>query len=194
LATSAPATRRNTTATNSFNFNFNGTADQKTATTTQPFNIKQDRKSPNISASADQTTAGAAAAGGAAGYAGASVQCASNANDVLIVSKRDCGNGGGRYFSGYASGGRTSSVETDMKRALYCGWRRLPGVAERFQPASGDTQVFDQNSDPSLNPYWTFDDIKNAAEGKTDPIICDLGLSFENASPDPEENYYHGCK
>lgn len=137
---------------------------------------------------------GGAAAGGAAGYAGASVQCASNANDVLIVSKRDCGNGGGRYFSGYATGGRTSSVETDMKRALYCGWRRLPGVAERFQPASGDTKVFDQNSDPSLNPYWTFDDIKNAAEGKTDPIICDLGLSFENASPDPEENYYHGCK
>ncbi len=132
--------------------------------------------------------------GGAAGYAAGSVQCLSNSNDVLIVSKRDCGNGGSRYFSGYATGGRASSVEADMKRAMYCGWHRLPGVDERFQPASNDTHVFDQNADPSLNPYWTMEDIQNAAEGKTDPILCDLGLNFENASPDPEENYYKACK
>lgn len=137
---------------------------------------------------------GGALTGGAAGYAVGSVVCASNANDALIVSKRDCGNGGSRYFSGYASGGRTSSVETDLKRAMYCGWRRLPATDERFQPPSGDTHAFDYNADPSLNPYWTIEDIQSAISGTTDPIICDLGLNFENASPDPEENYYKVCK
>lgn len=137
---------------------------------------------------------GGAAVGGSAGYAAGQVQCLSNANDVLIVTKRDCGNGGGKYFSGYADGSRTSAVETDMKRALYCGWRRLPGVDERNQPSSGDTHVFDYNSDPGLNPYWTMEEIQAAANGQRDPITCDLGLNFENASPDPEANYYRGCK
>ncbi|MCC7356966.1 hypothetical protein IT408_00450 [Candidatus Uhrbacteria bacterium] len=129
-----------------------------------------------------------------AGTIAGEASCATNPNDVLIVSKQDCANGGSRYFSGYANGENTSSLNTDMSKALFCGWRNLPGVDKRSQPTSRDTHVFDYNSDPNLNPYWSMEDIKNAAEGKTDPILCDFGFNAENAGPDPEERYYKGCQ
>jgi len=137
---------------------------------------------------------GGAAVGSAAGVATEQIKCATNANDVLIVTKRDCASGGARYYSGYADGKGSQSDFADMKKAMYCGWRKLPGIAPGLQPVSKNTRVFDSNPDTSLNPYWTFEEIQAAATGESEAIACDLALNFENAAPDPETNYYGSCE
>ena len=113
------------------------------------------------------------------GLAGAAVGAIAGSakDDILIVSKTDCGNTGSAYFSGYADGTATSKDTTDMITALYCGSIMLPG-------GGGMVRVTGVN--PVLTPsaMWTPDELKAAYSGDK-PINCDFTLSKMSAPQDP---------
>ncbi len=111
------------------------------------------------------------------------------ANDMLIVTKRDCGNNGKTRYFGYADGSKTSFDITDAKAAFFCAGfydptmeitRDSVGLAYQKKYLTGANQ-----------PYWTPEELDAAAKGDK-PISCDFALSGANAPPDPG-TFLNGC-
>ena len=124
--------------------------------------------------------AGAAPGAVAGGVVGAAVG-GPTINDVLIVSKKDCGNTGTSLYPGYADGGLTD--KGDIKDALFCGGWIRPG------------QGVAANLTPLILPesMWTRDELRAALTGEK-PIVCDFTLTKKNAPSDPGKNLMFGCE
>ncbi len=124
--------------------------------------------------------------------AGKQLDCLSDADDAIVLTKRDCSSGGGSLYSGYADGVNASSDLTDMKAAMYCGWHRAPGNASQYQ-ANQDTGVFDEQAGDK-NPYWTYEELKSVIDGKRQAFECDVSLTEENAPANPGTQLMFGCQ
>jgi hypothetical protein len=139
------------------------------------------------------TGAGASLGGGigtVAGTAAGLAVCAVDANDVAVVTKRNCRNPGGP-FDGYADGTQTSFDFTDMKTAMFCGWRvnraaaGSPSILSSRDAGPQGNGMFDANADPAQNPYWSIEELRAAITGDAKAEPCDLVFGDANAPNDP---------
>jgi hypothetical protein len=105
------------------------------------------------------------------------------ADDVLIVTKNKCQGNIPRY-AGYADGGLLSSNFADIKAALYCGYRLVPGETE-MKPIN---QAFN-----SPSTFWTPEELKEAFNGAGSGLVCNFSLDKNNAPSNPGTNIMHGC-
>lgn len=105
-----------------------------------------------------------------------------NLNDIAIITKKDCGNTGTAPLSAYADGTALSFDSTDMKTAIYCGARIVPG--------SRKAETF--NSTFYQNNMWSPEELTKAFNGEA--IDCDFGLTKNNAPPDPGTVLMGGCQ
>lgn len=143
--------------------------------------------------SAALQTAGAAIAGTGVGVVpGAALSVAGSAvADVLIVSRQNCGGNG--VYAGYADGTASSADATDMKTALYCGYRIKPKEKTAIVSGAAHTDTFNSNSNPALSAYWDAAELEAAFKGDA-PITCNLFLSNVNAPSDPGTKFMSSCK
>ncbi|MFH1620818.1 MAG: pilin [Patescibacteria group bacterium] len=134
--------------------------------------------------------------------------------DVLVMKKNEC-TPGIEKFSGYANGsawmataaeaaggsyagelGATvagsvagavfTTVEDDMKTAVYCGYRMVPGALQASKWREG-------NFNPTTGVYWETTELDRAFLG-TEPITCSTLLDDKNAPSDPGDFYMSKCK
>lgn len=103
-------------------------------------------------------------------------------DDILIVTKKDCG--GAWPYSGYVSGSRWHTDFKDMTVAFYCGYIHPPSV-------TGRNTVF--NDSDSI--YWRYEAISKAIAGQDKPATCTFQLNDISAPTDPSLliNYGWAC-
>jgi len=120
--------------------------------------------------------------GGGGGAVVGGVTGSVTVDDVAILTKKDCGNGGASRFLGYADGTASSYDETDMQTAFYCGsW---------IEPGGGvHTNL---TSLPLTGSMWTPEELK-AAVSSDAGIRCDFTLTDKNAPSDPGTNLMSKC-
>lgn len=115
------------------------------------------------------------------GAAGGAALGSVTVNDALVVSKKNCGQGGAGKYSGYATGG--FSDDKDMKEAFYCGSWVSPGVGAR----ANLTELVRPDS------MWSQDELEKAIKGD-EPILCDITLSNKSSPSNPSNTLMGGCR
>lgn len=104
------------------------------------------------------------------------------ADDVAIVSKKDCGTTG--KFYGYTNGTVTSRDSTDMRTAFYCG-SVVDSTTQAFRAFDGST-----TGDTSL--FWTEQELDDAFNGSK-PLECNFALTSATAPSNPGTALQKGC-
>ncbi|GEM_PF-6441484 len=114
-------------------------------------------------------------------------ECKISNNDALVITKRDCGSSGKKYYSGYANGGRHTEGGGNaslVRYAAYCGSIATP--TEAAEPMGKKT--FDKLGEL----VWTEKEMRDAAEGKTS-LGCNFTLNDVNAPRNPGQYLMDGC-